>query len=211
MATIVVGSYMVRYPLGGNLSWALQYLVGFKELGHDVYLVEKYAYPNSCYDPVKQTQSDDCTYGLKVVSELLARYGLADKWCFVESGDIYHGLSKREINDVFRRADLYIENGAHGAWNEEIATSSALRVYIDVDPAYTQVRFDYAAANGIPLPVYDRYFTNGFNVGKAGNIIPTAGIHWEYIFNPVNSQLFNRITPPANAPYSTIMNWKSYE
>jgi hypothetical protein len=29
MATIVVGSYMVRYPLGGMLSWVLQYLVGF--------------------------------------------------------------------------------------------------------------------------------------------------------------------------------------
>ena len=51
MATIVVGSYMVRYPLGGNLSWALQYLTGLKDLGHDVYMVEKYVHEESCYHP----------------------------------------------------------------------------------------------------------------------------------------------------------------
>ena len=33
MARIVVGSYMVRYPLGGMLSWALQYVVGLHRLG----------------------------------------------------------------------------------------------------------------------------------------------------------------------------------
>lgn len=201
---------MVRYPLGGNLSWALQYLVGFKELGHDVYFVEKFVNEDSCYDPVKQVLSNDCTYGVKVVSELLARYGLQDKWCYVEHGEIYHGLSKKKINEVFKHTDLYLENGSHGAWNEE-SSSAALRVYIDVDPAYSHIRFDYAKMHHLPFPVFDRYFTNGMNVGKPGNIIPTAGIHWEYIFNPVNTHLFNRTAPSANAPYSTIMNWKSYE
>src|SRR5688500_4086580 len=76
IATIIIGSFMVRYPLGGNLSWALQYLTGFKELGHEVYLVEKYGYVNSCYDPIQQIESDDCSYGVKVVSELFSRYGL---------------------------------------------------------------------------------------------------------------------------------------
>ena len=210
MATIIIGSYMVRYPLGGNLSWALQYLVGFKELGHDIYFVEKYAYPNSCYDPVKQAQSNDCSYGVNAVSDLLSQYGLKDKWCFVENGDIYHGLSEKEINNVFRRADLYIESGAHGSWTEE-SSFAATRVYIDVDPAYSHIRLQYAKDHNIPLPVYDHYYTNGMNVGKAGNIIPTAGINWGYIFNPVNVNLFRQTPPPSNAPYSTIMNWKSYD
>ena len=42
MARIILGSYMFRYPLGGMLSWVLQYLLGLKDLGHDVYFVEKY-------------------------------------------------------------------------------------------------------------------------------------------------------------------------
>ncbi|MBA2760895.1 MAG: hypothetical protein H0U39_02855, partial [Segetibacter sp.] len=95
MSTIIVGTYMVRYPLGGNLSWALQYLVGLQELGHDVYMVEKYVHDNSCYDPEKLVFSNDCTYGVKVVSKLLSDYGFEKKWCFVESGEVYHGLSPK--------------------------------------------------------------------------------------------------------------------
>ncbi len=210
MATIIVGSYMVRYPLGGNLSWALQYLVGFKELGHDVYFVEKFVEDNSCYDPVQQVLSNDCTYGTKAVSDLLACYGLKDKWCFVEYGEIYHGLTEKAIKEVFKRADLYIENGAHGAWQED-SGSASLRIYIDVDPAFTQHKFFKDRAQGRAVPAFDGYYTNGMNVGKPGNIIPPAGINWGYIFNPVNTGLFHRIPPPKNAPYSTIMNWKSYK
>jgi hypothetical protein len=49
------------------------------------------------------------------------------------------------------------------------------------------------------------------NVGREGNIIPAVGINWGYIYNPVNTKLFSRKKPPSGAPYSTIMNWRSYE
>jgi hypothetical protein len=211
MATIILGTYMVRYPLGGNLSWALQYLVGLKDLGHDVYAVEKYVHPDSCYDPVNQKMSNDCSYGVKVVGELMARYGLGDNWCFVEFGEIYHGMSKAKINDTFRRADLYIENGAHGVWKEEVQSSPARTAYIDVDPAFTQFKFYRKINAGLALPHYDMYFTNGMNVGKEGNIIPVCNIQWHYIFNPVRTTLFEIHPPAAGAAYSTIMNWVSYK
>ena len=106
MAAVILGSYMFRYPLGGMNSWVLQYLLGLKELGHDVYFVEKYGYVNSCYDPEKEVMSDDCSYGLKIVEELLTRFGFENKWCFVARNDIYHGLSREQINHVFSSADL---------------------------------------------------------------------------------------------------------
>lgn len=210
MARIVLGSWMVRYPLGGNLSWVLQYLTGFKELGHEIYFVEKYAYPNSCYDPVKKVMSNNCSHGIKTVADLLGQYGLENKWCFVEAGDIYHGLSKKEINEVFQTADLYIESGAHGAWDEE-SSWPASKVYIDVDPGYCQFKWHNNLQKGTAIPAYDHYFTNGLNIGKEGNIIPTLNINWKYIFNPVNTSLFEKKEVPEGAPYSTIMNWKSYE
>ncbi len=209
MATIILGSYMVRYPLGGNLSWALQYLAGFKALGHDIYFVEKYVHEDSCYDPVQQRLSNDCSYGVNVVSDLMKIHGLENKWCFVEYGDIYHGLSRQTIETVFRSADLYIENGAHGVWEEE-SSWTARRVYIDVDPAFTQVNFFRKQSQQKEIPVYDHYFTNGMNIGRDDNIIPACGIKWKYIFNPVHLPLFDRTLPPEAAPYSTIMNWVSY-
>lgn len=210
MATIIVGSYMVRYPLGGNLSWALQYLTGLKDLGHDVYFVEKHVYDDSCFDPVKQVLTNDCSTGVQIVSELLSRFGLQDHWCFVGEGNQYYGLSKTEIEDVFRRADLYIENGAHDAWKEELAASKATSAFIDVDPAFTQINWFNRAKNGFEIPKHDYYFTNGLNVGLPGNILPTSDIPWKYIFNPANIKLFEHPLPPENAPYSTIMNWRSY-
>ncbi|HXR79328.1 MAG TPA: hypothetical protein VN763_00345 [Saprospiraceae bacterium] len=210
MAKIIMGSYMVRYPLGGNLSWALQYLSGFKDLGHDVYLVEKFVHDDSCFDLFNQMMTNDCSSGIKIVSELLSRFGMDNKWCFVSHDDQYYGLSKQEVQALFKEADLYIENGSHEAWNEELSYSQATTAFIDVDPAFTQINWHHRIKNEIPLPDFDFYFTNGLNIGEPGNIIPTCEISWKYIFNPVNTKLFTLSLPDVNAPYSTIMNWKSY-
>ena len=43
---------MVRYPLGGMMSWTLQWLVGLHRLGHEVIFVEKSHYSHSCYNPL---------------------------------------------------------------------------------------------------------------------------------------------------------------
>ena len=84
MARIVVGAYMVRYPLGGMLSMSLQLVEGLRRLGHDVVVVEKSGWPNACFDPPTGVMTDDCTYGIRVVSGLLERFGLGSRWCFVD-------------------------------------------------------------------------------------------------------------------------------
>jgi len=54
MTTIIIaGVYIVRYPLGGMMSWVFQQLAGFKGLRHEVYFVENYGYKNSCFNPLK--------------------------------------------------------------------------------------------------------------------------------------------------------------
>ncbi|HUR30706.1 MAG TPA: hypothetical protein VMZ69_04695 [Saprospiraceae bacterium] len=211
MATIIMGSYMIRYPLGGNLSWALQYLTGLKDLGHDVYFVEKHGYDESCFDPLQQIMTNDCTTGIKIVSELLRRFGLTNKWCFVGHDNTYYGMSRDQIESLFKKADLYIENGSHEAWKEELSFSDAISAFIDVDPAFTQIKWHNRLNRGKDIPQLDFYYTNGLNVGTSGNIIPTCDIQWRYIFNPVNTKLFKQSPPKNNAPYSTIMNWKSYD
>ena len=44
MARIVIGTYAFRYPLGGMLSWQLQWAAGLRRLGHNVLLAEKGGY-----------------------------------------------------------------------------------------------------------------------------------------------------------------------
>jgi len=115
MARIVLGSYLVRYPLGGMMSWVLQYLVGLHRLGHEIYSVEKSGYPNSCYDPVKNEMTSDCSYGVRAVHDMLAPFGLEDRFCYVDEDDCYHGVGRARIEEIFRSADLFIEMGTHEA------------------------------------------------------------------------------------------------
>jgi hypothetical protein len=210
MARIILGSYMVRYPLGGMLSWVLQFLVGFKRLGHEIYFVEKAGYPNSCYNPTNETMSDDCTYGVAVLDKLLASVGLENTWCFVDQSENYYGISKKNMEEIFRTSDIFIDMGTHGSWERE-AVKSSLKVLIDGEPAFTQIKMINSLNSGINLPRYDHYFTTGKNIGTEYSISPTAGIEWKYLYHPVQVDMFPVMECPENAFYSTVMNWQSHQ
>jgi len=210
MARIVVGSYLIRYPLGGMMSWALQYLLGFSRLGHDLYFVEKAHYPNACFDPSRGVSGDDPTFGVATAKLLLAQYGLAGKWCFVDFAGTYYGLSRNEIEDVFRTADLFVDSGSHGSWLEE-AQHCPARVLVDGEPGYAQMRMEQAQLAGRQTPVYDFYYTNGLNFGTPDVLAPDAGRQWRPLANPVMVDLFAVVPPPRGAAFTTVMNWQSHD
>jgi hypothetical protein len=209
MARIVVGSYMVRYPLGGMMSWVLQYLAGFHRLGHEVWFVEKSVFDQECYDPVSNLMTDDPTYGLQVVEDLLASVGLRNRLCFVDAGGRYHGRSRAEIEDVFAGADLYVEMGTHDAWVEE-SQAARMRVFVDGEPGFCQMQWELREEAGERLPEYEAHYTTGRNVGTAASSAPTAGREWRPLFHPVVVDLFPVRPAPEAAPYTTVMNWQSH-
>jgi hypothetical protein len=210
LARIVLGSYMVRYPLGGNLSWALQWLVGFQRLGHDIYFVEKSGYPGSCFDPRRNVMSDDCTYGVAVLHGLLERFGLERRWCFVDAAGNYHGLARLAIEEILRSADLFIDMGTHGSWLPE-AAKAGLRVLVEAEPGYTQMKMAHRLAAGEALDEYDRHYSIGQNIGTSASTAPAAGKAWRAVFNPVVPELFPTTPAPADGPFTTIMNWRAHD
>lgn len=215
MARIVVGSYMVRYPLGGNLSWALQWLVGLQRLGHDVYLVEKSGYPHSCFDLSKGAMSDDCSYGIAIVRTLLERFGLQDRWCYVDAQGQYYGLPRVSMESILKSADLLLDMGTHGmemqgTWLDE-AADAGLRVLIGTEPGASQMRMESKLAAGEELPQYDFYYTTGRNIGTEKSMVPTAGRQWRPLFDPIDTSQFPFEPVTPEAPFTTVMNWQSHE
>jgi hypothetical protein len=209
MARIIVGSYMIRYPLGGMLSWSLQWLVGLHRLGHDVYFVEKGHYGKACFNPVTRTNDDDPSYGISVVDALFRSCGLQDRWCFVDFAGNYHGCSRARIEALFRVADLFLDIGSHGAWMNE-AEASRMRVLVDGEPGYNQMKMEIRANEGETEPRYDWYYTNGANVGKPAGASPTAGHEWRAVYNPVVLDLFECAPGSVESPVTTVMNWQAH-
>ena len=57
----------------------------------------------------------------------------------MDEAGLYCGLSRKQIEEVFKSADLFIDMGTHGAWLPE-AQGSGIRVLIDGEPGFTQVK-----------------------------------------------------------------------
>src|ERR671916_3405928 len=82
---IIVLGYVVRGPLGG-LAWHhLQYVLGLRALGHDVYFVEDSDDYPSCYDPTRGVVDADPSYGLSFAAHAFERLGLAERWCYYDA------------------------------------------------------------------------------------------------------------------------------
>jgi len=210
MARIVVGSTMVRYPLGGMNQWVLAWLVGFQRLGHDVYLVEKSGWPNSCYDLSNRVMTDDCSYGVAVVSVLLRRFGLADNWCFIDATGRYHGMTRERVEAAFGSADLFLDLEGN-EWLVE-AADVGTRVFVDAEPGWCQIRMEKGRRAGRESPdSHHYYYTDGRNIGTGRSTAPTGGKEWRHMFPPVLIDLFPYHPVSKYAPFTTVMNWQSHK
>jgi hypothetical protein len=207
---VILGTYAFRFPLGGNLSWTIQWAVGLQRLGHQVILAEKSEHPDDCFDPVGMRMTGDCTAALASVAGLLDRYGLSGRWCFVDQTQTYHGRSQSAIEQAFSQADLFIDLGTHGAWMQEAALGSCTTVLVDGEPGYTQMRRALKAEHGEQLPEYDHYFSNGALLGTSEYLGPTNGIVWGAVFNPVVIDLMPLRPPNGGGRFTTVMQWQAH-
>jgi len=211
MARIVIATYMVRYPLGGMLSWALQYCLGFHLLGHDVYLVEKANYPGACFDPKQLSMTDSCQSGFSTVKQLLSRFGLGDRLIFRDVQGKLYGSDEKKLAEIFSSADLLIDIGNHGAWLSEAKDAGLITVLIDGEPGFTQIKMTNAEIAGESEVLFDYYYSNGANIGTPKSTAPDAGRKWSHVFNPVATDLFTVTPPLGGACFSTVMNWQSHQ
>jgi hypothetical protein len=207
---IVLDAYVVQYPLGGVVSYALQFLAGFRDLGHDVYLLEKSPGPQSCYDPRSDTMTDDARPALAWLRPLFQRFRVGDRWCYVDAAGDYHGMSRRQVDEVLRSTDVFLNIGTHGYWKDEVGRSTC-RVLLDGEPGFRQMKMELARTAGEDLPEYDRYFTDGLNIGTPSTRAPSAGLNWGIMPPPVRVDAIEPTPAARRGRFTTVMNWESHK
>jgi len=207
---IIYAGYLVRCPLGGYAWQVLHYLAGLRALGFDVYFYEDTRHVEDAFDPVRGLSDIDYDYGCTFAGQLLARFGFADRWVFHDvRRDRFAGLDRDATETLFREARVLINAGGVHHFTPA-QRSDKTNVYIDMDPAFTQLRL--AGGDGALAALvgeHDRLFTFGENIGSARCTIPAGSFEWRPTRQPVALEHWPVRDAVADAAFSTIGRWDS--
>lgn len=207
---VVVLGYIVRGPIGG-LAWHhLQYVMGLARLGYDVRFIEDSDDYPGCYDPQRHVTDTDPTYGLRFATDAFASVGLADKWAYYDAHTSrWLGGASNDADEFCRSADVMLNVSAINPLREWTA-DIPLRILIDTDPVFVQVRhIENPAARRLAL-AHNSFFTFATNVQTGTAELPDDGFKWRATRQPVVLDAWQATPAVSNAPYTTVMQWRSY-
>ncbi|HET8565707.1 MAG TPA: hypothetical protein VFL77_04445 [Solirubrobacterales bacterium] len=196
MAVAVVAGALANKPGSGGEAWVrLSWVLGLSRLGFDAWLVERL--PSG--DPE----------GVRFFEGVVGEFGLAERAALLgEGGEALCGIGEAELGGVAAEAELLFDLSGH-LGPEGIGAVPRSRVYVDLDPGFTQA---WHADPAVEFSVagYDRYLTVGQNVGRPGCPVPTGGIEWLPTLPPLLLEEWRPAPrPPGRPRFTTVATWRS--
>ena len=207
---IIVTGLVGQYAFGGVAWDYLQFVEGFRQLGHEVfYLEDTEMWP---YDPIKNTVSEDCSYNVKYLGNVMENLGLGDRWIYRNAADgSYHGVSETEAKKFCASADVFLNVSGCG-WLRPEYLRIPKKIFLDSDPMFKQVDLISGKQDAIDrVRAHDFHFTFAENMNAPECRIPKAGLQWIPTRQPIvlNWWKPEHAKPPRDV-FTTVMNWVSY-
>lgn len=208
---VLVLGYIVRFPLGGMTWHYLQYVLGLMDLGHEVYFLEDSDdFEICCYNPVTFVNSPDPTYGISYAKSLFDRVGVGNHWAYFDAHtDTWIGPSADCIKEIVSTADLLINVSGSNILRPWLI-SVPIRVLVDTDPAFEQVRQVSVPARRELALQHTHFFTFGHGVSENTALVPDDGLPWNFTRQPIVMSCWSVVAPPPEAKFTTVMQWDSY-
>jgi len=206
---IMVAGALASHPIGGaGNAWAfLQYVLGFRRLGFDVYYVE-HLDGGRCIDDDWKPAAFGASANARLFRDTMAQFGLTDCAALLESdGDGAVGLSRREVELLARDTALLV-NGSGRFHLRSILGAVQRRLYLDLDPGFVQIWQEQYGVD-MNLRGHDLYVTVGLNLGGPDCPLPTCGLRWHTTLPPVVLDEWATTAPPGEA-YTTVADWRGY-
>ncbi len=207
---IVVLGYVVRGPIGG-LAWHhLQYVLGLRDLGHDVYFVEDSDDYPSCYDPARGVVDKDPSYGLHFAARAFERLGLGERWCYYDAHtDTWMGPLASRVHEVCESAELLLNLSGVNPLRSSLAEVPR-RAFVDTDPAFTQIRHLTDSHARALAAAHNSFFTFAENIGRDDCFVPADGFAWQPTRQPVQLDAWAVTPGRREGSWTTVMQWDSY-
>lgn len=204
---IVIGVGIASYPLhsAGN-TWAfLQWVLGFRAAGWDVWMVENIA-SAKCIDRNDQKCTPADSANLSHWNALVKEFGLQDRATLLFDNQS-PGIP--ELLRFARDAELFFNISGHFR-QREILEAVQERVYVDIDPAFTQIWAEVYKSD-MNFDGHDKFLTIGRHLGKKECRAPLAGRTWLPIGVPVVLDYFTNLNleRPGDT-WTTFTHWYGY-
>jgi hypothetical protein len=184
--------------------------MGLHRLGHDVYFLEDSDDYPSCYDPSQDCVSNDPSYGLRFINETFAAVGLHERWAYYDSPTKrWYGPCGDKMTNICSKADLVLNISNVNPlrpWTSEIP----IRVLIDTDPVFTQIRHLSDSVAREKAAEHTHYYTFGENFRQPGCSIPDDGFPWKPTRQPVVLDAWPVTRGNPQGRLTTVMQWDSY-
>jgi hypothetical protein len=205
---VVVGG-LGAMPFAGVAWQVLQYLGGFRRLGHDVfYLEDTGSWP---YDPGRDTISEDARPTIAYVARQLECVGLGEAWAYRDAVEDRrtHGVSDERLQQTLASADALVNvSGATLLRDEHLQVP--VRIYLETDPVLPQIQVEQGNEFTIGLmAAHTHHFTYGENVGAPDCDVPTGPFRYHHTRPPVVLDWWTPLAGDfAGRPFTTVSNWE---
>lgn len=207
MKTVVVSGALANRAGNGGGAWVrLNWVLGLKRLGLDVYFVEEIG-RQTCVDETGTVTSFEDSVNRAYFQEIGEQFGLGQSSALIyENGEQVQGLGYTDLLDLAASADLLVNISGH-LTIEPLLKRFRRKAYIDLDPGFTQLW--HASHNlGARLAGHDYYVTVGENIGGPNCSIPTNGLCWRPIRPPVVLEEWPVSSARESERFTTVGSWR---
>jgi hypothetical protein len=203
---VLYSGALAQVPRQGGLTWLhLQFLLGLRRLGWDVLFLDRLT-PPMCADaaggPARMEESLNLRYFLRVMED----FGLGGAFSLsLDRPDRVIGLSRREVLERAAHASLLL-NVMGYCDDEEILGRVRRRVFLDIDPGFGQMWRELGLHDAFRR--HDAFVTLGRNIGRPDCAIPTCGLSWITMPQPVVLEQWPAQPPPPDGAFTSIGAWR---
>jgi len=196
MGRVAVGGALAQRPGYGGHAWALlNYLLGFRQLGHDVLFVDRLDREMAASEAKRKR----CVEWFVAVLE---GAGLAGSYCLLDGAETI-GLSRAETTARLRDS-LLLLNVMGFVDDEELLAASPRNVFLDIDPGFGQMWRQLGL--GDVFAGHDAYVTVGEKIGDPDCLVPTCGLDWVRSPHPI--PLDEWPAAPQGEKVTSVGSWR---
>ena len=193
--SIAIAGMVAGQPGQGGAAWAvLQYVLGLRDLGHDVLLVEPVRRIGPGVEPYFQS--------------LVEAFGLRGSAAVVEEAGRTVGMPRHTLVERMRRADVLLDISGM-LRDPELIDAIPRRVFLDLDPAFNQIWHLQGADIGFDR--HTHFATIATSIGRPGCTVPTCGRDWITTLQPICLDHWPVAAgEPVHDGLTTVGHWRSY-